>query len=324
MRKANLGTVGPVGRLTLGGGGIGQIWGETSREEAVATLTMAVDSGIDLIDCAPIYKNCEAFVGEAFGGRPPEHLKFTTKHYLATPEPGTGAQRLEASLDASLAAMRLPRVDVFFLHSNLHLDDYVYARSDARKAEFSTAWSTYVTEVIPAMERLKAQGRIGGWGVTGIGAPGAVLAALDHATRPDVIQVIANLMDSPGALRRFGEPAQPREIAARAHARGLGVMGIRAVQAGALTPAVDRDLSSNSPDRADYERAEPFRALCARWGDDPAVIAHRYALGMPGFDTIVLGVKNRAELRQCLDAEAAGSLEPAQVAEIDALGLAAA
>lgn len=211
---------------------------------------------------------------------------------------------------------------MFFLHSNLHLDDYVYARSDARKAEFSTAWSAYVNEVIPTMQALKARGRIGAWGITGIGAPGAVLAALDHTDKPDVVQVIANLMDSPGALRRYAERPQPREIAARAQDNGVGVMGIRAVQAGALTLAVDRELSPNSPDRADYDRAQPYRDLCARWGEDPAVVAHRYALGMAGFDTIVLGVKNRAELRQCLDAEAAGPLDPAQVTAIDALGLA--
>jgi len=35
----------------------------------------------------------------------------------------------------------------------------------------------------------------------------------------------------------------------------------------------------------------------------------------------VLGVKNRAELRQCLDAEAAGPLEEAQLVAIEALGL---
>ena len=147
---------------------------------------------------------------------------------------------------------------------------------------------------------------------------------MDHTPRPDVVQAIANLMDSPGALRRYAEPARPREIAAAAKSRGLGVMGIRAVQAGALTDAVDRDLSPNSPDRVDYDRAGPFRALCARWGEDPALVAHRYALSMPNIDTVVLGVKNRQELAQCLAAEAMGDLEPAQMAEIDALGLRAA
>ena len=80
-------------------------------------------------------------------------------------------------------------------------------------------------------------------------------------------------------------------------------------------------MSANNPDNTDFTRAAPFRALCARWGEDPAFIAHRYALAMPNIDTVVLGVKNRAELSQCLAAEAAGPLEEAQSAAIDALGL---
>jgi len=322
MRTATLGPLGEVSRLTLGGGGFGQIWGETSREEALATLKAALDAGVNLIDVAPMYGNAEAFIGETFDGRLPDGAKITTKCYLGSPPAGQAATRLAQSLDASLAAMRLPRVDLFFLHTNLHLDDFAYAHGDANKDRFSTSWSIYESEVIPAFEALKAQGRIGAWGVTGIGVPTAILQALTHTPAPDAVQVIANLMDSPGALKRYAEPARPRAIAAAAKAAGVGVMGIRAVQAGALTSAVDRELSANSPDRADYDRAAAFRALCAGWGEDPAAVAHRYALSLPNIDTVVLGVKNRAELAQCVAAEAAGPLEPAQMAEIDALGLA--
>ena len=38
MLERELGRVGPVSRLTLGGGGLGQVWGETDRDEAVATV----------------------------------------------------------------------------------------------------------------------------------------------------------------------------------------------------------------------------------------------------------------------------------------------
>lgn len=323
MRTAMLGPLGQVSRLTLGGG-IGQIWGETTHEEALATIHAAVDAGITLIDCAPMYRHAEAFVGEAFGGRPPAGVRFTSKCQLGSPDPADVAPALAASLEASLAAMRLERLDVFFLHSNVHLDGFTYAHGDSGKDRFSTAWSLYEHEVVPAMEALKARGRVGAWGITGIGVPTAVLQALDHAPRPDVVQVIANLMDSPGALKRYAEPARPRQVAARAKALGLGVMGIRAVQAGALTAAVDRDLSPNSPDRADYDRAAPFRALCARWGQDPAYVAHRYALSLPDFDTVVLGVKNRAELAMCVAAEAAGPYSAQELSEIDGLGLAPA
>jgi aryl-alcohol dehydrogenase-like predicted oxidoreductase len=88
-----------------------------------------------------------------------------------------------------------------------------------------------------------------------------------------------------------------------------------------LTSAIDRTLSPNQPDSKDYARAAPFRDLCHRWGEDPAIIAHRYALSIPGVDTVVLGVKNRAELRQTLKAEASGTLDASQMVQIDALGL---
>ena len=324
MKTAVLGPLGPVSRLTLGGGGIGQIWGETSREESAATLRAAIEGGIDLIDTAPSYGNCEAIFGETFQGVLPAGVRITSKHGLGSPPPGQAAAALEAALAATLAAMRLERIDLYFLHSNIAPDDYAFAHGDAHRDVFSTRWSLYVEEVVPAFERLKAQGRIGAWGITGIGVPQSIQDAFAHDPAPDVAQVIANLMDSAGGIRRFAEPAAPRALAAAAKARGIGVMGIRAVQAGALTSAIDRTLSPNHPDTKDYERAQPFRDLCTRWGEDPAVVAHRYALTMPDVDTLVLGVKNRAELTQALDAEAAGPLGSAEMAEIDRLGLALA
>jgi aryl-alcohol dehydrogenase-like predicted oxidoreductase len=122
-------------------------------------------------------------------------------------------------------------------------------------------------------------------------------------------------------MRNYDESPTPREIIGAAKARGIGVMGIRAVQAGALTGAIDRDLSPRHPESLDYARAAPFRALCAALGADPARVAHRYALSMTGVDTVVLGVKNRAELGDCLAAEALGPLDAELIARIDALGL---
>lgn len=321
MRNAGFGILGEVSRLTLGGGGIGQGWGPTSKEEALATLHAAVDAGIDLIDCAPLYRNCEAFIGEAFGGRPPAHVRFTTKSGLGSPAPEEIETRLVESLEASLAAMRLERIDIYFLHSNICPDGYVYAHGAQHQRDFATYWSLYEGHVVPTLERLREEGRIRAWGITGSGVPASILKALEAPTRPSFVQAVTNLLDSAGSLRRYGEDAQPRAIIRAANAREIPVLGIRAVQAGALTRAVDRPLSPNNPDTRDYDRAAPFRALCEQWGEDPAYVAHRYALSMEGAATIVLGVKNREELTQCVKAEAAGPLDPARLSAIDALGL---
>ena len=69
-----------VSALTLGGGGLGQVWGETTREEAVATVNLAIEKGINHLDVAPMYGKGEAerVVGEVFKGRELGGIKITT------------------------------------------------------------------------------------------------------------------------------------------------------------------------------------------------------------------------------------------------------
>ena len=55
-----LGQLWSVSALTLGGGGVGQLWGTTTREECIATVRAAVDRGITLLHMAPAYGNGEA------------------------------------------------------------------------------------------------------------------------------------------------------------------------------------------------------------------------------------------------------------------------
>ena len=168
----------------------------------------------------------------------------------------------------------------------------------------------------PLFEKFVAEGLIGAWGVTGIGHPDAIITVLGQDPKPAAVQVIANLLDSPGGLKFFDGPAKPREIMAAAHANGVAVMGIRAVQAGALTAAIDRPLPPDHPEVRDYERAAGFRRLTAELGHDPAVLAHRYALSLD-IDTLVLGVKNRQELAACIAAAEAGPLSAELMAQID-------
>lgn len=320
MKKNPFGPLGQVSALTLGGGGIGQIWGANTREECSATIHAALDAGIDLLDTAPMYGNCEAIVGETFAGKLPKGLRVTTKYGLGTPAPSEVEKLLTQSLEKSLTTMRLDHADIFFLHSNICADDYTYAIRPDQQDSFATRWSIYAECVIPVFEKLKVAGKIKTWGITGSGVPDMIIKALKHDKKPSYVQAVTNLLDSAGSLRRYAEPARPRDIIQAANERGVGVLGIRAVQAGALTAEVDRQLSPNNPDNKDYQRAAPFRALAKEIGEDPAVLAHRYALAMPGVPTVILGVKNRAELAQCVDA-AARTLEPALLARIDALGL---
>ncbi len=312
MEQRPFGELGSVSALSLGGGGLGQIWGATTREECVAVVREAVDSGVTLLDLAPSYGGGEAesVIGEAFGGALPDGVRITTKCRLGDAPPDRAYDLLSASLDASLERMRLSRVDIMLLHNMVALRE----PGDER----TTPAFALPGAIAPAFRRLVEESRIGSWGLTGIGEPDALLDLMVVGPRPDFVQCIANLLDSPGGLHRFDGPARPREIIAAANANRIPVMGIRAAQAGALTDAIDRPLPDGHSERRDYDRAAPFRAIAAEMGVSAARLAHQYALSMDGVATVVLGVKNRAELRDCLAAEADGPLDPALAARIDA------
>jgi aryl-alcohol dehydrogenase-like predicted oxidoreductase len=317
MRENSFGKLPPVSSLTLGGGGIGMVWGETSFDECVATVQAATAAGINLIDLAPRYGDgrAEQVVGEAFNGRLPSGVRVTSKCNLGNSPPEEIESTLRQSIEGSLGRLRLTRLDLFFLHSNVVPDeDHIRRRPDA--AGRMTPYATFVEYVRPVFEKLVGEGLIGAWGLTGIGNPDTIIKLLGERPAPAAVQCIANLLDSPGGLKFFDGSAKPRAIMAAARANGVGVMGIRAVQAGALTSAIDRVLPTDHPEMRDFSRAAGFRRLADELKVAPAVLAHRYALSLD-IDTLVLGVKNRRELAECVEAAEAGPLPAELIVRID-------
>lgn len=319
MQHHSFGPLPPVSSLTLGGGGLGMLWGETTFGECVATVHAAVASGITLLDLAPRYGDgkAEEVVGAAFAGQMPPGIRVTSKCNLGNMAPTEIEAAVRGSIAASLRRLRLSRLDLFFLHSNVVPDQAFIAARPPDAASRMTPYATFVDHVRPLFETLVAEGLIGAWGLTGIGHPDTIIRVLGEAPRPAAVQCIANLLDSPGGLKFFDGPPKPRDVIAAARVNRIGVMGIRAVQAGALTAALDRPLPPNHPEVRDYARAAGFRALCAELSENPAVLAHRYALSLD-IDTLVLGVKNRHELADCLTAAEAGPLTAELMARIDA------
>jgi len=121
MQQHSFGKLRPVSALTLGGGGIGMVWGETTFDECVATVHAAIVAGITLIDLAPRYGDgkAEQVVGEAFNGRLPDGVRVTSKCNLGNASPEEVAPVLRQSIEGSLGRLRLSRLDLFFLHSNV-------------------------------------------------------------------------------------------------------------------------------------------------------------------------------------------------------------
>ena len=313
MEMRTLGAFGPVSALTLGGGGLGQVWGKTTRAEAVATVRAAVAAGITLLDLAPIYGDAEEVVGATFGGDLPPDVRVVTKCRLGNPAAHQIYARLSQSLDQSLARLRLPSVDLLLLHGTVVVDAPAIEPEPQFGVPVLTSLASYRSALLPAFLRLIEEGRIRSWGINAIQLAAGVL---DEGPTPAVAQCITNFMDTPGGTVPYDKDVPMRELIAKVAGAGVGIMGIRALQAGALVDVPDREL--NPEEQRDFERAAGFRALARDLGTTAASLAHRYALAMQHVGTVVLGVKNREELDECLAAEAAGPLSAELIREIDA------
>ncbi len=215
------------------------VWGETTFDEGVATVHEAIAAGINLIDLAPRYGDgkAEEVVGEAFRGRLPQGVRVTSKCNLGNTTRAEIEPLLRQSIEGSLKRLRLPRLDLFFLHSNVVPDAQHIARQPDGASRM-TLYDTFVADVRPAFERLVGEGLIGAWGLTGIGHPDTIIKLLGERPAPAAVQCIANLLDSPGALKFFDGPA--RGVLRIRHQIGMQEEKVEPRQAQPFEAAFDR------------------------------------------------------------------------------------
>ena len=321
MEMRPLGRLGTVSALSFGGGGVGGVYGSVARAEAVATVRAAVDAGITLLDLAPTYgpgeqtPEAELVVGEAFAGRLPDGVRLTTKIMVDDAMPTASIRTaIRASVERSLRRLRTDRVDLLLLHS--------YVRPSALTGGSPEVVDVKtVREVIrPAFEDLAEHGLIGDWGLTGIGHPDAICALVEDDVKPAAIQCVTNALDSVGDMWPFDLRERPDNVRIRRTAAesGVAVMGIRALAAGALADRLDRDAPAAARAAVDHQRASGFREIAHTKAVSAAELAHRYALSLSGVATVIVGAKTRAELTECLAAEAAARLRDEELREIEA------
>ena len=284
MEQREFKPFGTVSALSLGGGGIGNVWGETTRLESISAVNLAIESGVNHLDIAPMYGKGEAekVVGEALKGKDHSAINLTTKCRLGTVPDSEVYTRLNNSLCGSLETMGVDKVNLFLLHSQL-IEDF---------------------------EMLKKEGKIDHWGI-GLGQEEALIKAINYEHPPEAMQCAVNILNSIGAIGYISEKSDPNRVLAECQKKDIPILAIRAVQAGALTSSMDREPHPSGMDKADFtdfERALPFRELAKDWDESPASLAHRYALSVKKVSSVILGIKNRKELQECIDAENKGKL----------------
>lgn len=310
MQYRTLGKTGfHVSEITLGGGGIGMVWGETTQEECIATVKQAVAAGINIIDVAPMYGKgkAEQIVGKAWPELRDKPL-IATKVFIRPQDRDDLPGAIRQSLEASLTRMGLEQVDVFQLHNQIEPQEPT--------APFRLTLGDVLKDngILNTMQQLKEEALTRAIGFTGFARHDAT-RELCRDARWDTIQLVTNILNSEGEM---GVPDDAQyqdhlEMIRLAQAENLGVFGIRPFAAGSLTAAIDRSLAEDHPVAKDFAVAQQQLGFLSAEGS-LASVAMRYALSLDGVSSVVTGAKNQAELAEAIAAAQAGRL-PAKLME---------
>ena len=258
MAKRRLGNTGL--QLTALGFGGAEVGFENAEQATVNTLlNSALDAGLNIIDTAECYNNSESLIGNAVAGRRREFYLFSKCGHdgVSFGSVDWDPKMLAATIDRSLRRLQTDHLDLLLLHS-------------CKKELLERG------EVIAVLENAKRAGKTNFIGYSGDGA--AALFAVSSG-RFDALQTSVNICD---------QEALELTIAAAAK-RGMGVIAKRPV-----ANAVWRYGDKRPPNEYVHSYWQRYHALAydfAKTGD-PAEIALRFTLSIPGVTTAIVGTKN--------------------------------
>ena len=235
MEKRKFGRTGlDISVLTFGCGAVGGLMTKGAPADQERAVARALEAGVNHFDTAPAYGDgaSEQNIGRVLASLKPD-IVLSTKVRVPAQRPDIGAA-IAASLDASLKRLKRDRVDVFQLHNT------VAARADGPTMSVDEVLS----DVVPALNLARAQGKTRFIGFTAIGETEALLALIASGAF-DTAQVPYNALNPSagrGDCRRLSGAGlrlhpRPRGGKGRRHHRHPCSRGRRAVGARGAQPA---------------------------------------------------------------------------------------
>jgi len=322
MQSRSLGKTGlTVSTLGFGCGNVGGLIIRGTPAERERAVARAMELGVNYFDTAPSYGDGESErnLGQALKAlkaRVQVGTKFRLDPHELHDIPGAVAR----SLDQSLKRLAMERVDLFQLHN----------RIESARGAGALSLGDVLNEVVPAVQKLRQQGKVGFCGITALGETRALRQAIDSGTI-DTAQVCYNLLNpSAGAAVPAGFPAQDfGRLLDRTRERRVGVIVIRVLAAGALSGVETRhpvavpsvDPISTAPDyRTDVARAQRLGALVREGYVENLIEASiRLAVGSDAVSTVLVGYSSLEHLEAAAAAVGRGPLPPAALQRLAAL-----
>ncbi|XP_037795324.1 L-galactose dehydrogenase-like [Penaeus monodon] len=270
-----------VSRLSLGGGPIGGLYGNTLETECVNMIHSALKSGVNYIDTAPWYGNgrSEEVLGKALKDVPRSAYYIGTK--VGRYEPCVermfdfSGDRVARSVDHSLELLGLDYVDVIQVHD----------------LEFAESVDLIVNETLPALQKVVEQGKARHIGITGY--PLSLLKEVVERSSVKIEVVLSyarnTLIDD--VLKEYLPFFQSRNI---------GVISACAVAMGLLCEGEPPEWH---PAQQEIKDASKLAAkFCKDAGSDLARLAVQFSASTEGVATHLMGCNDSRIFRRNLEA----------------------
>jgi L-galactose dehydrogenase len=272
MKLRSLGRTGlQLPWLSFGASSLGQEFRTVDLNEALRSVHVALELGMNFIDTSPFYGRgmSECLLGVALRGVPRERYLLGSKlgrydraHF------DFSARRVAESIDVSLSRMGVDHLDIILCHDI----EFVEMRQ-------------IVEETLPAIRKIQQQGKVRFVGISGY--PINIFKyVLDRAELDVVLSYNHYTLQN----------TMLADLVPYLQGKGVGIMNAAPFSARLLTNAPLPPWHKATPEvRAICRRAAEH---CAAHGVDIAQLALQYALAHPAMATCIVGSANPDNVRK--------------------------
>nr|ACJ38539.1 galactose dehydrogenase [Oncidium hybrid cultivar] len=274
LDKRNLGNTGlKLSCIGFGASPLGNVFGLVSHNDALSAVRRALELGINFFDTSPYYG---ATLSETVLGNCLHELAVPRGDIIVSTKCGRyadgfdfSAERVRRSIDESLARLRLDYVDI------LHCHDVEFGSLDQ-----------IVEETIPALQRIKAEGKARFVGITGLPL-GVFRYVLDRVGvgSVDVILSYCHYSVNDSTLG---------DLIPYLREKGVGVITASPLAMGLLTESGPPDWHPASPELKSACRAAAVH--CKEKGTNISKIALQYSLMNEDISTVLVGMNSLAHV----------------------------
>ena len=272
MEKRTLGNTGmDVSVLSFGASSLGAEFRKIDLNEAIKSVHVALDHGMNLIDSSPYYGRglSESLLGFALDGIKRDSYYLCTKLGRYAPTHfDYSAKRVRESIDISLERMKTDHLDIILCH-------------DIEFVDMKQIWE----ETIPELQKIKKEGK-----VKYIGVSGYPMKIFREAAAHSQIDVV--LSYNHYTLQN----TMLLDLVDEMKSKGIGLMNAAPFSARLLT---------NAPLPVWHKATDDVRAICKKAaehctaaGVDIAQLALQFSVANPDMTTCITGSANPDRVAQ--------------------------